>query len=123
MDQTFKPKGLPMIRRLHFLAIRKIFDRQNFNKIEEYELSMGIEKYMLIVDYISPMDREDLHRIVDCLLADEEVDFFHKQKFLIKKHGLNVYNLYRNGLPFIELYRPIIDSGSPVTNAEDGGAV
>lgn len=122
MDQTFKPTGLPMMRRLHFLAIRCIFDRKNFSKLEGYELEMGIEKYMRIIDALTPLDREDLHRIVDCLLADEELDYFHKQKFMIKQHNLNVYTLYRAGLPCLNVYRPLTGPNEPLQEPKPGVA-
>lgn len=122
MDATFKPTGLPMMRRLHFLAIRKIFDRKNFSKYEDYELEMGIEKYLRILPALTPLDREDLHRIVDCLLADEELDYFHKQKFMIKHHNLNVYTLYKAGLPCLNVYRPLTGQNEPLQPPKPGGA-
>lgn len=117
MDQTFIPRGLPLMPRLHGLALKKIFDRPSLTKYEDYELSMGVEKYMELVTILTPADREDLHRIVDCLLADEELDYFSKQKHFIKKAELNYRKLYSNGLPYLDIYRPLqapIEEPQPV---------
>jgi hypothetical protein len=105
MDRTFMPTGLPTIPRLHQLALKKIFDK--LTSYEEAELSMGIEKHMQIVTHLTEIDREQLHRIVDSLMADEELDYFSKQKFWIKKAKIDYRKLYSNGLPYLDLYRPI----------------
>ena len=105
MDKTFMPTGLPTMPRLHQLALKKIFDK--LNSYEEAELDMGIEKHMQILNHLTPYDREQLHRIVDSLMADKELDYFHRQKFWIKKAKVDYHRLYSAGLPYLDLYRPI----------------
>jgi hypothetical protein len=109
MDRTFAPTKLPLIPRMHALALKKIFDK--LNAYEEKELEMGIDGHMQILAHVTPNDREILHRIVDALRADEELDYFSKQKWQCKTLGIKYWKLYSNGLPYLNIYRNYADAG------------
>lgn len=106
MDRTFMPTGLPLMPRMHGIALKMIFDK--ISSYEEMELDRGIEGHMRILPYLSPEDREQLRRIVNaCIVFKEKIEPGYSQlmksKFFIDKFKLNYRTFYSGGLPYFDI--------------------
>jgi len=102
MDRTFIPTNIPNIPRMHALAMKKIFD-PSFSAYEEAELEGGINKWVHRGD-LSPVDRLELNRIINALIADKEGNTcFDQAKWLIRAKGFKYQNIFKAGLPYIKL--------------------
>lgn len=112
MDNTFRVTRIPTIRRMHWLAAKKIFD-PSFTVYEEAELDMGID-WWSHQSNLDPNDRAELKRIVNALIAAEEnYPAIEQARFFIKKFGFKWWNYFRAGLPYLNGAEPYRGEPSP----------
>lgn len=118
MDRTFIPTGTPSIARMHWLAMKKIFD-PGFSPYEEAELERGIDVWSHL-DKLHPEETAELKRILKALEAAEaRHPTFEVAKFYIKKFGFKYWNYFRAGLPYIGT-EPYYGESTDLTRSPDG---
>lgn len=101
MLPVIKNKVLPSIETMHNIALRYIFDRPDVSIVDMRALEEGITVWSKKTD-LNPEDRWELKRIVNALIADEK-GHFDRSKMLQKLHSINYRQLYKAGLPFVDV--------------------
>jgi hypothetical protein len=99
MLTKIKNRILPEIGVLHWLAAKHIFEKQNFTSVDAAVLEEGIEGWMKKPD-LSDMDKWEIKRIVNALVADERGHFNRIKEMLIQLN-VSYRQFYHAGLPFI----------------------
>jgi hypothetical protein len=95
-----KTAVIPTIGILHNIALKYIFDKGATTLEEQRLLEEGITAYSKKID-LSSMDKWEIKRIINALIADEH-GYFDRAKLLLIEHRIDYRKMYSDGLPYVE---------------------
>ena len=89
-------KAVPSLKRLENNALKYIFDKSHMTVGEERELDEGLQDWTRKAKML-PYEKNMLQIIVNALLRDKAMGY-DKQKFFLKKEGIDYKQAYAGGL-------------------------